>query len=486
MLGITHMRSWGRDDWRGLDQIADIEIVRMGGATRLYALDGTDGTISAYDVTAGSTATLLSRHFVEGQSGGVAQRLLAAEADGVGILLAGGPMAAVRGYEIGGGGVGAERAVFATGAEAGPVRAMGAHDGTLLFAGTGGALAGLTDAGNGYAVSSSLSGDPLLLGAVTAIETIETASGLHVYAADGAGGGLTRAQLGLDGRLGAAATVDGDDGLWAAVPSDLAHVSVLGADYLVVADAGTHALTTMRIGQDGAPIAADTAYDDHGTRFANVTAIEGFSVEGRAFVAAGGSDGGFTVMEVLHSGTLREVATVIADGSASLGAIADIAVSVTGLTASLFVSGHADGGFSQFSLAFDPLGDILAAPEDGGRIWGASGADHLSGSDGDDALFAAGGADVLWDGAGADHLSGGTGRDVFVMAFDETRDVLLRYEQGQDVIDLSDWPLLYDTSRLTIEATGSGAQVTYFDETLRVVSMDRQPLTLTEADFIFA
>ena len=483
MLTITHVHSWDRDAWRGLDIVTDMEIAEVDGALRLYALDGTDGTLSAYGLNGGQ-AVLLDRSFVDDEPDGAASRLLVAELDGVQTLLTGGLSAGIRGYALAGSGIGDETRPFAPGQNPGPIQCMAVQGDALLFATTGASLVSMDRGAGGLAQISSLSGAPFDLDVVGAIEAVSGPFGTHLYAAGTTT--ITHAELGGDGRIGAAEIVDGDEGLWAGALSDLAHVSILKAHYILAADAASGSITSLAIGSDGGLTAADTVQDDHGTRFGGVTALEGFSVDGRAFVAAAGSDGGLTVLEVLHSGTLREVATVIHDGTASLGAVSDIEVTVSGQIATLFVSGHETGGFSQFELSFDAFGEVLATSQDGGRAWGGSGADQLSGDTGADSLFGAAGSDVLWDGAGIDYLSGGTGADVFVMAFDETRDVILRFERGEDLIDLSDWPLLYDTSRLDIVSTESGAVVTYFDESLRIVSMDRTPLVLTAEDFVFA
>ena len=91
---------------------------------------------------------------------------------------------------------------------------------------------------------------------------------------------------------------------------------------------------------------------------------------------------------------------------------------------------------------------------DGGhdKIWGGSGRDLIRGGDGADVIWGNGGADKLRGNAGNDIIIGGTGRDLMLgdrgadtFVFSdvrhsgttaETRDVILDFQHGRDVIDL--------------------------------------------------
>jgi Ca2+-binding RTX toxin-like protein len=97
--------------------------------------------------------------------------------------------------------------------------------------------------------------------------------------------------------------------------------------------------------------------------------------------------------------------------------------------------------------------DTLQGGDDGDTLEGGAGNDVLKGDDGVDTLEGGEGADVLQGGAGADTLEGGAGRDrlrggadddVFVFAdladsgtTSATRDQILDFAQGEDMIDLS-------------------------------------------------
>ncbi|MEM9060180.1 MAG: hypothetical protein AAGD13_06920 [Pseudomonadota bacterium] len=67
----------------------------------------------------------------------------------------------------------------------------------------------------------------------------------------------------------------------------------------------------------------------------------------------------------------------------------------------------------------------------------------LVGTDSRDRLFAGGGNDLLVDGAGRDMLRGGASADTFFLSGDGSRDKVLDFELGQDVLDLSNWDVGY-------------------------------------------
>jgi len=69
---------------------------------------------------------------------------------------------------------------------------------------------------------------------------------------------------------------------------------------------------------------------------------------------------------------------------------------------------------------------------------GKGGNDTIEGGSGNDKIIGGAGDDVLGGGKGQDLLRGGSGRDTFIYRkINEGRDVILDFELGKDVIDLS-------------------------------------------------
>lgn len=101
-------------------------------------------------------------------------------------------------------------------------------------------------------------------------------------------------------------------------------------------------------------------------------------------------------------------------------------------------------------VGVSPSGEFFFNSLDGGdSLSGGAGDDSVEGGGGDDALFGGAGGDTLWGGIGADTLTGGSDGDVFLFRFsgpfpirdteagEGRRDVVLDFQQRQDVLDLS-------------------------------------------------
>jgi len=100
------------------------------------------------------------------------------------------------------------------------------------------------------------------------------------------------------------------------------------------------------------------------------------------------------------------------------------------------------------------------------NIDGGPGDDYLYGGPGDDGLHGDGGADHMYGGDGNDflmsrsdeandHMSGGPGCDTFILMRSFGTDTLTDFEDGCDVIDLSDYPQNLDINSLNITNSGS-------------------------------
>jgi Ca2+-binding RTX toxin-like protein len=111
-----------------------------------------------------------------------------------------------------------------------------------------------------------------------------------------------------------------------------------------------------------------------------------------------------------------------------------------------------DGGTDRADVLFGSRdGDILSGFKGGDSLLGGDGGDDLYGGRGSDDLFGGDGSDILIGGFGKDQLKGGDGSDTF--AFDRTsestdgsRDRILDFDRGNDVIDVSRIDAKFGTS----------------------------------------
>lgn len=134
---------------------------------------------------------------------------------------------------------------------------------------------------------------------------------------------------------------------------------------------------------------------------------------------------------------LSNVTATLTQAAANLTLIGIQAVNGTGNNLANVLTGNSAANV----LTGGGGGDSLSGGAGNDTLSGGSGKDMLSGGDGNDTLKGAGDSDMLTGGNGVDRLSGGLGSDVFdfnsVTEAAGTGDVIVDFEDGADVIDLS-------------------------------------------------
>ncbi|WP_424433944.1 M10 family metallopeptidase C-terminal domain-containing protein [Planktotalea sp.] len=119
---------------------------------------------------------------------------------------------------------------------------------------------------------------------------------------------------------------------------------------------------------------------------------------------------------------------------------------------------------------------------------GDAGADTLNGDAGDDRLFGGDDDDVLIGGAGNDAMNGGEGADTFIFRQGDGNDTITDFEDGIDLIDISDFAgsSTYNIIADPALSATDNAFIIFFatGETLRIESADGSDFTFTSADFI--
>lgn len=303
--------------------------------------------------------------------------------------------------------------------------------------------------------------------------------GPHTYVAAGSWSehGISLLRLDPDGRLSPVTHLGMAESLPVQTVTALEPVTVAGQSYLVVAAAGSSSLTVLRVAADGGLSVTDHMIDEQATRFAGVTQLASAAMNGQAVVLAAGSDAGLTALRLTAEGRLVHLDSLAdADGLALSGISGLAALSGPAGVEVLTVSGH-EAGSSLFHLGFAP-GTVVAAAR--GAVSGTAGDDMLSLTGGAGTISGGAGDDLISDGPGADRLTGGPGQDTFVLGFDGQGDTITDVRAGQDVVDLSLWPLFHGIDQLEIRQTGAGAVLGYRGEELTLLSHDGT--TLSEAD----
>ena len=298
--------------------------------------------------------------------------------------------------------------------------------------------------------------------------------------------GITSFAVGADARPVLVDSLGTRDGLWVSGPAALQVVAVAGVTYAVIASTGSSSLSVVRVNDMGCLFVTDQAVDDLSTRFARPEVLDTFTLQGRAFVVAAGTDAGITVMELLPGGQLSPFYTVALETGAGLYAVTGLDVALDGTLMDIFVVDARADRIQKFEMSLASLGGVITAAA--GVALGTTKDDLILGTSASEVLQGGAGADWLHAGGGSDTLMGGAGADVFVFDGSLGSDRIADYELHSDRIDLSDWGNIYSVAALTITATSTGAVLGFGGHQLVLVSADGGALSassFSEADFLF-
>lgn len=295
--------------------------------------------------------------------------------------------------------------------------------------------------------------------------------------------GLSLFEIDAAGRASFVDAIGAADGLPIAGPAALLSIAQDGAQYVVVAATISASLSVLRVNEMGVLFVEDHVIDDRNTRFDNVVALDGFAYQGRAFVVAGGSDAGVTVLELLPDGRLSHVLSQALETGSGIGAVTGVETVMLNGKAAIFLTDARGDRIHHLELNLASTGGLYQAT--GGALTGSALDDRIIGSGFADTLQGGAGEDFLHDGAGDDLMIGGADADVFVFGRDGQFDRIGDFQDGVDRLDVSDWGRIYTASALDITITASGAVVSYGAESLTITKSGTAALQLTDADFLF-
>lgn len=278
------------------------------------------------------------------------------------------------------------------------------------------------------------------------------------------------------GSLGAA------EGLGLNTPTALEQVQIDGKTFLLVAAAGSSSISVMQVNPDGGLSPTDHVVDDLTSRFQSITSLDTITIDGRAYVVAGGADDGLSLFTLLPNGRLLHLDSIEDQVNQSLNNVEAVALAHVAGQLQVFAGSATEAGLSQFTITLDRDGVEHTAPGIGARVEGTGAGDLLRGGVGNDDLRGGGGDDILMDGAGQDMLWGGGGRDIFVLSGDGEADQIRDFQSGLDTIDLSDWSMLRSVAQLDISSITNGGLIQYGDESLRLYSLDGSALSVTQIE----
>ncbi|HFQ15497.1 MAG TPA: calcium-binding protein, partial [Rhodobacteraceae bacterium] len=468
--------------------ISQLMVVDAGSGPVLFTVSGSNGGLVSYSLAEGTLPVSVDQAYINfsGTSGLGPTLAVFQSSQGLEILVGGRGNGGVEALDIDtGGNIGTPRDLqgLAPGDPALPLAQQLAGGGRLVLA---------DPQGDGFTIYS-VTGAGGLTSPVRVQDTGQThAADIGVMAAVTVAGAdillvASQTEYGVSAYLTASATpvaggsVGQAQGLGLMVPTAMETLVVDGTTYAVIASApggtgSSGALSVMAVGADGSLTPTDHVLDTQATRFGSVQALASIEVNGRAYIVAGGGDMGISLFNLTPDGQLIHLESLAGSAIAGLDGIVGIEIVQVGSQLQIFVATEGDAGVTVLSVSLGQQGVTLRADQAGQVLAGQGGNDILNGAEGDDQLTGAGGDDILRDGAGEDRLTGGAGADMFVLAADDTRDIILDFTAGQDRINLSSWPMLYDAAALDIRATASGAEIRWRGEVLVVNSADGQSL----------
>lgn len=286
--------------------------------------------------------------------------------------------------------------------------------------------------------------------------------------------------LSSGGALGPVAEASNDGSLAMTAPTAIETVSAYGAQFSIVAAAGTGSLTVLDFDDAGTARIRDHVIDTRATRFADVQDIAVAKVAGQAFVLAGGSDDGISLFTLLPDGRLAHLDSIATSVGAGLDGITTLAARHAHDTLHVFAATQGDRGLAHLAMPAPGNGEIRRGE---GTLEGGAGRDMLVAEGSDDVLLGRGGDDHLVAGPSGGELTGGAGGDVFVLRGGGGSVRITDFEAGTDRLDLSDFTMLRSPGQLDISETSTGARIRYRGEDVRIDSHDGAPIA---ADSLFA
>lgn len=286
---------------------------------------------------------------------------------------------------------------------------------------------------------------------ITALTTATVGGTSLLFTAHSADSGLAAWTVGATGTLTAQVLLTPDTGLRIADPTAITNVQVGGADYLILAAAGSSSVSVIATNATGELTVVDHVIDDRSTRFDGVTAMATATYQGQTWVFVGGADDGISAFQVIDGGRLIARGLIADTDDMTLANISALEARGDATGIDVFAASATEAGLTRLRFTVDA----------------------------DD--------QVILDTAGADTLTGGAGADIFVLGADGRSDTITDFTVGVDRLDLSDWTGLRSTNQLFFDTVTGGLQITYGEEVLILRSADGSDIAasaLSETDLI--
>lgn len=318
----------------------------------------------------------------------------------------------------------------------------------------------------------------LVTGQASAMTSLQSGSGRFLATVDAASNSVAVYMVDpIDGTLALVDTAAATQTLGITTPTAIESIEAFGQSWLIVAGAESNSLSLLKLGPDGHLTPTDHVLDSRHTRFEAVQDISVVEISGQVFVVAGGGDDGVSLFSMTANGKLVHRDSFADTLSSGLQNVETLVAAQLGDTLQIFASAQEDAGLTQLTVSLETLGVVA---EGFGTVTGTAGDDMLTGGILDTVLLAGAGDDILVSGTGTATMTGGAGADIFVMRYGSGTTTITDFEVGSDRLDLFDFPMLRNPGQLTVTSTALGAEISYLDASVVVVSAAGAPLSSTE------
>jgi len=498
VVGFTVVSAIVDNNSSELMGVSDLEFITIGGQGFLFVAAEADGSVSSFRINTTGALQLVDTLSLSATSGTfTVSHIDLIQVDGASILL---PSARhdndVVAYLVNGQG-------HITNAVSQPVgspnlsnlsltHTVNIADRTYLYTvthGVPGMAAYQMFSGNSFAAQTIYTDNAFdFFGDISAFASVAIETQTYLFTASAFDAGLNSFRINASGDLQFIDRVVNSDASGFSQPQALETITVQGQVYLVMASAGTDSLTVYSVSNTGSLLEVDHLIDGVNTRFNDASSLASFSVNGRSYILAAGSDDGLTLLEISSSGRLTFLTVLADDFDSTLNNITDIEVARIGDEIHVFVSSGSENGFTDILIDTNSIGETFIGSNDHEILNGSALDDILNGRGGSDTINARAGDDRILDGQGRDHLYGGAGADIFQFVVDDTLDLIRDYEDGLDRIDLSLLTGFNGINGLEIYPRSYGAVIIAGGEEIRIDTADGSGLTLNDfssLDFIF-
>ncbi len=311
-------------------------------------------------------------------------------------------------------------------------------------------------------------------GDIADVELISLGAQGLAIAIDRAGNEILSYTVAGDGTLTPADTLGVLDGLGLVSPDILRVIEVAGQSFGIVAAGRSSSISVFEISDDGMLTARDHVIDGQGTRFASISELEVVEANGRAFILSAGADDGITLLELLPDGRLIHHATIEDSDDVTLQDVSALTGEAHDGVLHVFATSNSEAGLTELTFDLATPGQVETGGTGDDTMTGGAGADVLFGGHGTghDVLIGNDGDDILVAGQGTDRLVGGNGADVFVFGDAQDGGQIDDFNVAEDLLDLSGWFQLHDTSQLSFLAYGDRVDISFEGYTLTVLSHD--------------